>query len=225
MVVRLIVQTVAWVAFMAALLFLAAGTVRWPAAWGFLAEVGLPGLALGLWLARHDPQLLAERLSSPIQRQQPTWDRFGIAAFLLGWSGWLVLMALDAARYGFSHVPSWLQAAGALGVLLSIYVGYLTFQENSFAAPVVKIQKERGQRVVTTGPYRYVRHPLYTGALFFLLGTPLLLGSWLGLAVAPVLIAGLAARIVMEERVLSAELDGYVEYAQNVPYRLIPPIW
>jgi protein-S-isoprenylcysteine O-methyltransferase Ste14 len=225
MVSRLIIQNVAWLIFMAALLFVPAGTVRWPAAWVFLAEMGTLGLVVGLWLGRYDPQLLAERLSSPIQRRQATWDKFLIVAFLLLWSGWLVLMALDAARYRFSHVPFPLQAIGSLGILLSVYVGYLTFRANSYAAPVVKIQKERGQRVVTTGPYRYVRHPLYAGALLFLLGTPLLLGSWHGLAAAPLMVAVLAIRIVLEERTLRMELDGYAEYAGNVRYRLVPLIW
>ena len=225
MVSRLIIQDVAWLIYMAALLFVPAGTVRWPAAWVFLAEMGTLGLVVGLWLVRYDPQLLTERLSSPIQRRQATWDKFLIVAFLLLWSGWLVLMALDAARYRLSHVPFRMHAVGGLGILLSVYVGYLTFRANSYAAPVVKIQKERGQRVITTGPYRYVRHPLYAGALLFLLGTPLLLGSWYGLAAAPLMVAVLAIRIVLEERTLRIELDGYAEYAGNVRYRLVPLIW
>ena len=105
------------------------------------------------------------------------------------------------------------------------YLVWLTFRENSYAAPVVKIQKERGHRVVTTGPYAYVRHPMYAGALGFLLGAPLLLGSWWGLAGALLLVLAMAFRAVLEERALHAELEGYTDYAARVHYRLVPYLW
>jgi protein-S-isoprenylcysteine O-methyltransferase Ste14 len=96
---------------------------------------------------------------------------------------------------------------------------------NSYAAPVVKLQAERGQRVVSTGPYGYVRHPMYAGAIPVLIGTPLLLGSWVGLVLSPILIAMLALRAVMEERMLRERLEGYADYAAHVRYRLVPLIW
>jgi protein-S-isoprenylcysteine O-methyltransferase Ste14 len=230
MVLRLIIQTILWIAVMAALLFLPAGTVEWPAAWVFLVETGGLGLAVGLWLARHDPALLAERLAPPVQREQKTWDKIFMAAILLLWCSWLPLMALDAARYrwspiGWPNIGVWAQAAGALAIFVSIYISYLTLRENSYAAPVVKLQRGRGHKVVMTGPYRYVRHPMYAGAIFFFLGTPLLLGSRYGLVLAPLLIVLLAVRALMEERMLMAELDGYAAYARRVRYRLIPLIW
>ncbi len=223
MVARLVTQTVLWVVFMAALLFIPAGTLRWPGAWVFIAEVGIGGLAIGLWLAKSDPVLLAERLAPPLQKRQAGWDKLLMPGIFALWCAWMVLMALDAMRWRLSHVPLWLQVPGALGPAASIYVGYRVFRENPYAAPVVKIQQ--GQSVVTTGPYRYVRHPLYGGAILFFLGTPLLLGSWYGLAVAPVMIAFLAARARMEEKTLRQELEGYEEYAARVRYRLIPGIW
>ena len=168
---------------------------------------------------------MAERLSSLVQREQKAWDKILMVAVLLLWSGWLVVMALDAARYRSSDVPVWAQGVGALGIFLSVYVGYLAVRENPYAAPVVKIQKARGHKVVTTGPYRYVRHPMYAGAILFFLGTPLLLGSWCGLALAPLLIAVLAVRALLEERTLGAELEGYTDYAAHVRHRLIPLIW
>src|SRR5437763_14481451 len=112
-VVRLVIQTTVWVAFMAALLFAPAGTLAWPAAWVFFAEISISGMAVGLWLARHDPGLLAQRLGSPVQPGQPAWDKTFLLAVLLLWSGWLVLMALAAARYRFSRVPSVVQGLGA----------------------------------------------------------------------------------------------------------------
>ena len=118
-----------------------------------------------------------------------------------------------------------MQTVGAVLIALCMYVFYLTFRENTHAAPVVKIQTERGHRVVTTGPYALVRHPMYAGALLLFVGVPLLLGSWYGLAAALVMIALLVARIVMEERTLTNELPGYREYAERVRWRLIPGIW
>jgi protein-S-isoprenylcysteine O-methyltransferase Ste14 len=225
MIKRLVIQTVLWLAFTAALLFVAAGTWRWPAAWVFLVLVLVIGLGIGLWLARHDPALLAERLGSLVQRRQEPWDRVFTGTLIVLWHAWLVLIALDAARYRWSHVPVSLQGLGAVLVAISYYVFWLTFRENSYAAPVVKIQRERAHHVVTSGLYRHVRHPMYGGALLFFVGVPLLLGSWAGLAVVPVLVALLALRAVREERTLARELDGYADYAARVRYRLVPGIW
>ena len=122
-------------------------------------------------------------------------------------------------------MPASVQLLGALCLLLSLLIITLTFRANSFAAPVVKIQKERGHRVATGGPYRYVRHPMYSGSLFFFIGTALLLGSWWGLAFAPVFALLLAVRIPLEERALRAGLAGYDDYAARVRYRLIPRVW
>ena len=134
-------------------------------------------------------------------------------------------MAFDAVRFGWSQVPISLRVIGAIMVLLNAYFAYLTLRENSYAATAVKIQTERGHRVVSTGPYAYVRHPMYVGLVFFYIGVPLLLGSWYGLAAAPLILCILATRAVFEERELMAELAGYREYAERVRYRLIPGIW
>jgi protein-S-isoprenylcysteine O-methyltransferase Ste14 len=222
---QLIVRTVLWLAGLAALLFIPAGTVNWPAAWAFLLAMAVWSIAMGAWLVKHDRQLLAERMAPLHQRGQKRWDKILISCAALLWIVWLGFMPLDAVRFDWSHMPAWVQGMGALCLLLMAYLVYLTFRENTFAAPVVKIQKERGHKVVTTGPYRYVRHPMYAGAIFFFLGTPLLLGSWYGLALAPFMMAVLAVRAVMEERMLVAELEGYAEYAARVRYRLIPLIW
>lgn len=225
MVTRLIIRTVLWLAGMAALLFIPAGTLNWPGAWAFLLEMCAWGFAMGAWLVKHDPQLLAERLAPLHQPGQKRWDKILITGAVLLWVSWLAFMPLDAVRFRWSHMTAWAQGLGALGLLACAYLVYLTFRENTYAAPVVKIQKERGHKVVTTGPYRYVRHPMYAGAVFFFLSTPLLLGSWYGLALAPLMIAVLAFRAVLEERTLAAELEGYADYAARVRYRLIPFVW
>lgn len=225
MIVKLIVQTIVVYAITAVLLFGAAGTWRWPQAWVFIVEMVASGLAIGVWLARYDPGLLAERMSSPIQRGQATADKVLLLCICVAWPAWLVFLALDAMRFRLSHLPVWTQVAGALLILVAMYAVYRTFRENSFAAPVVKIQKERGQTVVTTGPYALVRHPMYAGASLIFFGVPMLLGSGWGLALAPVWLLLLVVRIPLEERVLREHFAGYDDYAARVRYRLVPGVW
>jgi protein-S-isoprenylcysteine O-methyltransferase Ste14 len=221
---RLIVQTTLWVAAMGALLFVPAGTLVWPGAWVFLAEIWGLGLAVGFWLLDYDPALLKERTGGFVQRDQPPVDKLLVVSLMVLYIAWLVLMGFDR-RYLWSSVPISLQVIGAIGVFLSVYVGYLTFRENSFASPAVKIQTERAHSVVTTGPYRYVRHPMYAGALFHFAGLPLLLGSWWGLLALPLFIALFTIRIALEEKTLRTALKGYDDYAARVRYRVIPLIW
>jgi protein-S-isoprenylcysteine O-methyltransferase Ste14 len=209
----------------AALVFGSAGTVLWSAGWVFLAIFFGVGLAIVLWLTREDPELLVERLSSPIQRGQPLWDKVFLATIMPLFIVWLILMPLDAVRFGWSEVPGWLQILGALGLVLSFYIVFLTFRENAYLAPVVKLQEERDQSVVSTGPYRYVRHPMYSSMFMFFPATALLLGSWWGLLLCQVLLGVLVWRATLEDRMLRDELAGYDEYARNVRYRLIPRLW
>ena len=225
MILKLVVQTLLVYAATAVLLFVAAGTWRWPQAWIFVIEMVASGLAVGLWLARHDPGLLAERMSSPFQRGQAAADKVFLLFVCIAWPAWLAFLALDAERFRLSHLPASAQAAGALLILVAMYAFYRTFRENSFAAAVVRIQTERGHTVVTTGPYAVVRHPMYAGAGLMFFGIPMLLGSGYGLALAPAWYLLLALRIPLEERVLRQNLAGYDAYARRVRYRLLPGIW
>jgi protein-S-isoprenylcysteine O-methyltransferase Ste14 len=222
---KALLEVVAEFAVFAALLFVPAGTLLWPAGWAFMALFFGFTLAMVLWLAREDPELLAERMSSPIQRGQPLWDKVFVAALTLLFLAWLIVMPLDAVRFRWSEVPGWLQFLGALGVVLSFYLMFLTFRENAYLAMVVKLQEQRGQSVVTTGPYRYVRHPMYSSVFLFLPAVALLLGSWWGLLLCVVLLGLLVWRIPLEERMLENGLAGYEEYERNVRYRLIPRVW
>lgn len=221
---RFLLQTATWLVALGAMLFLAAGTLRWPGAWGLLGVMAAAGLVMGLWLARHDPALLAERMRPPLQRGQKRWDQAFMGVFLALWCGWFVLMALDA-RYGWSRVPGWAALLGAAAILISYGIIAAVFRANSFAAPVVKLQAERGHRVIDTGPYAVVRHPMYAGALPMFFGIPLLLGSWWGLAGAVLMTLLIAMRAVREERELAAGLPGYADYAQRVRWRLLPGVW
>ena len=207
------------------LLFIPAGTVGWLAGWVFVTLFWGFVLLVVRMMLRNNPELLQERMSSPIQRSQPLWDKVLLSVLMLLFFSWLTLMPLDAVRFGWSDVPVWLQVLGALGIVLSFYVMYLTYRENPYLYSVVKLQEGQGQSVVTTGPYRYVRHPLYSSSLVFFPATALLLGSWLGLLFSLVLIALIILRTALEDRMLSSGLTGYAEYAQTVRYCLIPHVW
>ena len=219
------IKAVFWIVSIGALLFLSAGTLDWASAWIFMAEFVIGGLAVTLWLAWRDPALLKERMGGPFQKGQAFWDKVFMAFIIVVWFGWLVLMALDAKRWNLSHMPEALKYAGAVLIPIGFFIVWLTFRENSFAAPVIKIQEERGQRVISTGPYRIVRHPMYAGGILYMIGIPLLLGSWLGLLVLPLILGALSVRIFLEEDFLRKGLPGYGDYAARVRYRLIPGVW
>jgi protein-S-isoprenylcysteine O-methyltransferase Ste14 len=219
------VKAVLWIVSIGALLFLSAGTLDWPNAWIFMGEFVVGGLAVTLWLAWRDPGLLKERMGGPFQKGQAFWDKVFMAFIIVVWFAWLVLMALDAKRWNLSHMPKALNYAGAVLIPIGFFIVWLTFRENSFAAPVIKIQKDRGQRVISTGPYRIVRHPMYAGGLLYMIGMPFLLGSWLGVLVLPMILGALSVRIFIEEAALRKGLPGYGDYAARVRYRLIPGVW
>ena len=224
MISRLSFQTFLWFGVMGALMFLSPGTLDWTAAWVYIVVMVGLSLVMGVALARRDPGLMNERLRPPIQKTQTAADKILLSILLLGIFAWLVLMGLDT-RFGWSAAPVWVQVIGALVLLVGIWICYLTMLENSFAAPVVKIQDERGQKVITTGPYGYVRHPMYAGAIVYFAGTALLLGSWWGLAAVLAFIVLLAIRTFIEEKTLRAGLQGYDDYAARVRYKLIPMVW
>jgi protein-S-isoprenylcysteine O-methyltransferase Ste14 len=221
---RLVVQNTIWIATLGALLFGSAGTLHWSAAWVFLAMLGSLGIVGGLWFAKTNPGLLAERMQPMMQKDQPKADK--IFMMVLGPVAmiWLIVMGLDQ-RYQWSGMSFGIQVLGLVLFVLSLVISFWVMQENTFAAPVVKIQAERGHQVIRTGPYAFVRHPMYSGVIFFFLGVALLLGSWWGAAITPVFIGLFAVRTVIEEKTLIAGLQGYQDYTGQVRYRLLPGIW
>ena len=219
------VTFVAWFCVMGAALFVPAGTVDWRGGWIFLGEMMFLSAGTVVWLAKYDPGLLKERMGNPIQKDQAKPDKVFILTMIVIWHGWIVLMALDVKRWHLSAAPDWVTYTGAAMILLGFLAVLRTFRENSFAAPVIKIQEERGQKVIDTGPYAHVRHPMYAGAFLYLLGTPLVLGSWIGLALLPFVMGLLIVRIFIEEAALRKGLPGYDEYTTRVRYRLVPRIW
>ncbi len=205
-------------------LFLPSDTIDWPAGWIFLGLFFGFVIAISLWLLKHDPGLLQERMTG-FKSVQRGWDKVFLLLMNILFFSWLILMSLDASRFQWSHIPIWLQFIGAIILICSFYVFYRTFRENPYLSPVVRIQRDRGQTVVSTGPYHYVRHPMYSAFLLFVLGAALLLGSWYGLLFGLILVGGAARRAVLEERTLQEELNGYDIYMSQVKYRLIPYIW
>jgi protein-S-isoprenylcysteine O-methyltransferase Ste14 len=222
---RLIVHTAVWLVILGAILFLSAGTLNWPEAWALLVGSGGLGLVSALIIARHDPQLMRERMRGPIQSEQKPWDKALLAVVFVLCIAMFVVAGLDAVRYHISNMPVWLEVLGAASIALAIYIFHVVMRTNSYATAVVRIQDERGHQVISTGPYAFVRHPMYSGAVLYFLGIALLLGSWYAVAIAVVLIALFGLRAVWEENTLIAELPGYAAYAERVRYRLVPGLW
>ncbi|MGC9967705.1 MAG: isoprenylcysteine carboxylmethyltransferase family protein [Syntrophobacteraceae bacterium] len=208
---------------MALALFIPAGTGAWLAGWVYLLVFAVFSVAMTRWLLSHNPGLLEERIG--FKPDQKTWDKLFVVAVNIVFLAWLVLMPLDSVRFGWSRMPVGTQMAGGIVLLYSFYVFYLTFRENPFLSSAVRIQKDRRQTVVSTGPYRYVRHPMYAGAFLHFLGTALLLGSWLGVFFVPIFVVMITIRAIFEERMLEEQLEGYKTYMAQVPFRFIPHLW
>src|SRR4026208_652434 len=171
------------------ILFFLAGDWRWTEGWVNSVIFLLMSFGTLLYLYFHDPALLKERFGAPVQQTQKPWDKVLLLLFFVEYIVWFAIMPLDARRYGWSPpFPSWLRATGALLQIVATYFVFEALRENTFAAPVVKMQKERGQTVISTGLYGVVRHPMYAGATLLFISAPLLLGSIAGLALGFVLI-------------------------------------
>lgn len=200
-------------------LFLPAGTLAYWEAWLYVAVFFVPVTLVLIHLLRHDPALLERRLKArERQAEQGLVIKLGTVCYLLTY----LLPGLDH-RYGWADVPVAAVIAADAVFLLSYGLFFLVLRENSYASRVVEV--EEGQKVISTGPYSVVRHPMYVAVLGMLLSTPVALGSWWALIPALPMVPLLVARIRGEERVLVTELDGYDEYMLRVTRRLIPGIW
>ena len=220
----LVAQIVGLFVVVAVALFLPAGTITWLAGWVYLLMFFGFFVAVEWWLFKYNPGLLKERMNFSTSDQQG-WDKVIFPLLSLFPVVWLVFIAFDAGRFHWSLVPVWVQGVGGIILAVSFYLFFLTFRENSYLSPVVRIQEERGHSLIDTGPYHYVRHPMYAGMVLFMIGTPLLLGSWYGVLVGLLLVALLMRRAVLEENTLREKLHGYADYMAQVKYRLIPHVW
>jgi protein-S-isoprenylcysteine O-methyltransferase Ste14 len=206
----------------AALLFLPAGTLDYWQAWVFLAVLGGCSLVITLYLMKKDPALLQRRLRAGPAAEKEGSQKIIQTITAVGFIAMLVVPALDH-RLGWSPVPAYVSLAGDALVALGFLITFFVYRENTFASATIEIAP--GQRVISTGLYAHVRHPMYMGGLFCFIGMPLALGSWWGLFVFLVILPALIWRIVDEEKLLASNLPGYVEYCRKVRYRLVPYVW
>lgn len=207
---------------MALLLFGAAGTLRYWQAWLFLATYFAASLTITVYLMKCDPALLARRMSGgPFAEREPA-QKVIMCLASVGFIALLVLPALDH-RFSWSHMAQSAAVAGDLLVLLGWLGIFFVFRENSFASAT--IVSDPDQRVISSGPYAWVRHPMYATALVMLLGIPIALGSWWGALVVVAILPALIWRLVDEERFLVRNLPDYVAYQRRVRYRLLPLVW
>ncbi len=198
----------------------------WVEGWIFDTWFIALSLSTIVYLYRKDPALLAERFKRPGTGNQKEWDRYFVYVLAIAFIAWLVIMPLDAKRYAWSaNFPLWVKVCGGVGLLISFFLLYRSYTDNPFVSPLVRIQKERKQRVVSTGVYGFVRHPMYLGAIFMFIGSPLLLSSKCGVLIGAIISFLLAGRIIGEEKMLVEELEGYADYRKKVRYRLIPFVW
>jgi len=209
-----------------ALLLLLSGDWLWPEGW--IWNIWFLSLCSSVifYLYRKDPNLLAERFKKPGTGNQKKWDRYFVVGLVAAFWAWMVLMPLDAKRYGWTWIfPFWVKALGGFGLLAASFFLYRAYTDNTFLSPLVRIQKERKQKVVSTGVYGLVRHPMYLGAVWMFIGTPFLLGSFFGFLLGLGMSFLIAGRILGEEKMLAHDLIGYSAYQKKVKYRLIPYLW
>jgi protein-S-isoprenylcysteine O-methyltransferase Ste14 len=205
-----------------AALFIPAGTIHYWQAWIFLAFFFVPALAITVYLMAKDPKLLARRMrGGPVAEKQPA-QRIIMSIVSVGFIALLVVPALDH-RLAWSHMPAAISLAGNALMAIGWLATFFVFRENSFSSATIEIADDH--KVVSTGPYAWVRHPMYAGAVLMLLGMPVALGSWWGVAVFLVMLPAFAWRMFDEEKFLTENLPGYAEYRQKVRFRLIPGVW
>jgi protein-S-isoprenylcysteine O-methyltransferase Ste14 len=208
------------------LLLLLSGDLTWPEGWIFSIWFIVLCFTTILYLERKDPALLEERYQKPGTGNHEGWDRYVVFGLLFGFILWFFVMPLDAKRFGWSPLfPLWLKFCGGAMLAGSFFLFFRSYTDNTFLSPLIRIQEERKQQVVSTGVYGFVRHPMYLGAILMFFGTPLLLGSSWGVLAGLALTVLLMGRIAGEEAMLTRELEGYQEYTKAVRYRLFPGVW
>ena len=204
------------------LLFAVPWTLVYWEAWAYLAVNYLTLCPIILYFLKHDPEFVRRRLK--MGSESETRKSQKVVMSLLKWLyiPVLVVPALDH-RLGWSNISASLVIVADVAILIGIAAQFRVFQENTFASAVIELASD--QKVISTGPYRLVRHPMYTGATLVSFATPIALGSWWGLPIAAVKLIVIVARLLDEEKFLAESLPGYREYCQRVKYRLIPYAW
>lgn len=217
---RLIIGSLFYVGF----LFGTAGTFKWPEAWLFIIIFFSFSITATIWLKKNNPELLKDRMIF-MKKSARSWDKAIVIATIPFLIALLIILGLDAVRYQWSHVIFAAKAISFIIIIVSLALVFWVMKENTYLSRVVEIQKERQHKVITTGPYRYVRHPLYVAAIVLLFCLPIALGSLYALIPAVFLIIAFIIRTYLEDKTLHKELPGYKEYAKKTKYRLLPGVW
>ena len=218
------VQVATLVIFQMAILFLASGHLDWVMAWVYIG-IYLVGVAINApIMLRHSPETIAER--AEVGENWKDWDKIIGGLFALSYFVLVLLIAgLDVRFTWTGDIALAIQIVGAVIFTLGYALFSWAMISNAFFSSVVRIQDDRGQTVCTTGPYQFVRHPSYLGAIFQSIAVPLMLGSFWGLIPGGVGAILLVLRTMLEDRTLLEELDGYEEYALRIRFRLLPGLW
>ncbi|BBY62584.1 methyltransferase family protein [Mycolicibacterium helvum] len=219
---RIIISSVVGIAAFAALLFVPAGTVNYWQGWAVLAVFTAASLGPTLFMVRIDPAALERRMQAGVKAETRPVQKVVIAATFMAFAAILVVPALDH-RFGWSHVPAWLSVLGVVMVATGLGLTMLVVFQNRYASATITV--EEGQPLVSTGLYGFVRHPMYSGNVILMIGISLGLGSYWALLLVLVGVLLMAVRIVDEEKMLTEQLDGYLQYPQKVRYRLVPLVW
>jgi len=215
-------QGVSGLVFFIALIFLTAGTWNYWQGWVFLAVFAASTTAFTTYLAIYDKPLLQRRLKAGPWHERERSQQVIVSLVFVAFFAFIILPILDH-RQGLSRVPAWVSLVGNAIILLSYLAIFRVIRVNSWAASNVRV--EAGQRVISTGPYAYVRHPMYAAAIWLFVGMPLALGSWWSLALLIPFIPVLLWRLLNEEKILTRDLPGYADYMKRVRYRLVPRVW
>jgi protein-S-isoprenylcysteine O-methyltransferase Ste14 len=219
---KAIVYLLLTVAVMGFAVFVPAGTLDYWQAWLFLAVFGLSSIAITVYLMVRDPQLLERRVHGGPTAETSRGQQLAMLVASLGFIATLVVSGLDH-RFGWSQVSTACVIGGDALIVIGYVIIFFVFRANTFASSTIGVEKE--QRVISSGPYAVVRHPMYSGALLYMIGFPLALGSWWGLLGGLVLILAIVWRLGDEEQVLAKHLPGYTAYRNTVRYRLVPHVW
>jgi protein-S-isoprenylcysteine O-methyltransferase Ste14 len=219
---RIILVFLVTIVMLGLFLFVPAGSLNFWQAWVYSIVFFVSSATITLYIWKNDPALLERRSEIGVVEEKEKTQKFIQGFAYIGFILILVIPALDH-RFSWSNVPYFIVILGDILVIAGLYLYFLVLKENTFASTTIEITTD--QKVITTGPYSLVRHPMYLGALIMLFGTPLALGSWWGLIVLVLYVFALVTRIRDEEKFLSKNLQGYDEYRQKVRYRLIPLLW
>jgi protein-S-isoprenylcysteine O-methyltransferase Ste14 len=216
---KTVISTLQLIVGLGIMLFVPAWTIDFWEAWVYLGVFGIAVMLINAYLFNNDPKLLEARLNRTEKERKQ--KRIQLYIFI-SYMGIFFLSSLDH-RFMWSFVPVSIIVAGDILVALGYLIIFIVLRENTFAIATIEVNKD--QKIISTGPYAFIRHPMYLGAIIMLFGTSFALGSWWGLLIFIFITGIIMLRLIEEERYLLKNLSGYNEYCQKVRYRLIPFIW